>query len=651
MIGVQCLCGKILMVPVSAIGKAGNCPFCRQGMRLVAPGYEGSGEAFREKLVIEAGPEKVGEMYPLGGPGPIEIGKLANKDIPLHGERVSRNHCRLVRGDSGWRIEDTGSTNGIYVNAKRVPAQDLKDRDIIQVGDFALSYTVDGSWDPTQIAPPTPGNPEPPAPPKPAAPPATRQDAPPPPAPSPENLAFSTGKATDAKPEAASARILSDDALYVIAEDAPVAVLAPEATPEPPPLDGLVCPSCKKRFPYSVKVCVACGVDLRTGRAILTSSEGDLDRTYTRSERIIWWVSWFLPLGLFPIASEALGTLKPYVVWAFSLLTVFLSCWFWAYEVSDSPQMQSAKDYLLWSGDGKPDVGYLSWAYNFTSYGDQPAFQKAVEQLEANKPAPGRKPPTRGDIMLAAHNSLTPRQQALGHFLPYQLITHQFLHNDLMHLITNLAFLLVIGARVNALIGNSATLAFYPLLGVVAGVAQVLATRHDMPMSTLGASGAIMGLSGMYLILMPLHKIHMAAWVRLAMAFVGIAPLAILVLFLFQNPICLLVFLPVVALLVVLVTYGLRLRLWMFALRGFWVVLFFIAFDVLAAVRASTDGVAHWEHLGGFLGGMAIGLVLLLARAVNCHGGDIFSGLLGSRAYALIGQPNPNHKRLLERIW
>jgi membrane associated rhomboid family serine protease len=667
MIGVQCLCSKVLIVPDSAVGMAGNCQFCRQPMRLVAPGHEGGG-AFREKLVIETGPEKVGEMYPLGGPGPIEIGKLATKDISLKGERVSRNHCRLIRTQTGWRIEDQGSTNGIYVNAERTTARELKDRDIVQIGDFALSFLIDGPWLPEQVAPlppPSAAQPdaaEPPAPPAPPSPPTQARAvsaAPatpahsPAPALDPTHAPAATPVATS--PKKASARgskVISDDDLYLLSEgDLVSTAVTPPVEESVELLDGPTCPSCKQRFSISVKICVQCGVDLRTGRPILTSSEGDLDRTYTRSETIIWWISWLLPALVLPVASEAFGTRKPYVVWGITLLTVFFSCWFWAYEVSESPKMQSAKDYLLWSGDATPDVGYISWAYNYTPYGDQVAFQTAVDRMEARKLPKGVKPPTSEQIMLTVHNSLTPRQQAFGHFHPYQLVTHVFLHSDLMHLIGNLIFLMVIGSRVNALIGNSATLVLYPLLGIAAALAHMASTRHEMPMPLLGASGAIMGLAGMYLILMPVHKIHMAAWIRIGLLFIGIVPLAIIILLLFRSLMCMLFLFPPFLLLAFLVTYGLRLHLRMFALRGFWVLLFYIGFDVLATVRHSADGVAHWAHLGGFLAGMAAGLILLLARAVNCRSGDVFSGLLGGRAYALIGRPNVGSKRLLEKIW
>ncbi|GMU22250.1 MAG: hypothetical protein AMXMBFR13_23380 [Phycisphaerae bacterium] len=123
-----------------------------------------------------------------------------------------------------------------------------------------------------------------------------------------------------------------------------------------------------------------------------------------------------------------------------------------------------------------------------------------------------------------------------------------------------------------------------------------------------------MGLSGMYLVLMPIHKVHMAFWFRLG--FIG----------------------------------GFRLYMKLFAVRGFWVVLFYIAFDVLYTVLKVEDNVAHWAHLGGVIGGALIGLLLLMTRLVNCRGGDLLSGLLGRRAWGLVGRPGDRGKALLECI-
>jgi membrane associated rhomboid family serine protease len=121
----------------------------------------------------------------------------------------------------------------------------------------------------------------------------------------------------------------------------------------------------------------------------------------------------------------------------------------------------------------------------------------------------------------------------------------------------------------------------------------------------IGASGAVMGLAGMYFVLFPIHQVHMAAWLR----WFGYD------------------FTP-------------RLSLKMWSMRGYWVVLFYIAFDVLYTAFGIEDNVAHWAHLGGFGVGAGIALIMLLSRTINARGCDIISAILGKRAWALVGRPN-----------
>jgi membrane associated rhomboid family serine protease len=61
--------------------------------------------------------------------------------------------------------------------------------------------------------------------------------------------------------------------------------------------------------------------------------------------------------------------------------------------------------------------------------------------------------------------------------------------------------------------------------------------------------------------------------------------------------------------------------------------------DVLPTVLGIHDHTAHWAHLGGFLCGMALALILLLTRQVDANGGDILSVTLGPAAWKIIGTP------------
>ncbi len=707
--GLQCKCGKRLKLPESSIGKAGRCPVCQAPLRLVAPQYSPTAAACDTRLEITTGPDRVGEVILLAGDGPIEVGRLPEKHLVLSGHSVSRAHGRLIRIDSGWRIEDQKSTSGLFVNGKRVDAVDLRNHDEIRVGDYHMTFVC---WNRLQEsftpAPFVPFDTQPEPAPEEAV--AVRSE-----------LDAAAPATADVEGDAEAAPLgagLDDDSLYRLSEGDVVEVERPEAQVASVvvPTGGPTCPSCGRALAPSAKICVQCGVNLKTGRAIITAQDTDLDSVYTNSESVIWWISWLIRFGFYPVTSEAFGIRKPYYIRAIAVLTIFISAWFWAYDASGSPKMRSLKNYMHWSGNLEPTAEDIADYYEYTSYGDSEAFhrkynalvEKRVRQQAAQaklekaskktnterrttpepsgaqkgaqtpqartdrantnlqtpqqpakakqktgQPVPGQGGASenrRGDadsseedeaedsstaeqieadadleedeadfdemdadLIVAAHKALPPEQQYQGRFSAYQLVTHAFLHGDIFHLAGNLLFLLVIGSRVNALVGNLSMIVLYPLLAVLASVVSMAAEAPHPPMPSLGASGAIMGLAGMYLVLMPVHKMHVAAW--------------------FRWP------------------FFLRrwhLSLWLFPVRGFWVLLFFIAFDVLAVALAAEDGVGHWAHLGGFMTGIAVGLLLLFTRVVNCRGGDIVSALLGKHAWSLIGKPDLNRKALLE---
>jgi membrane associated rhomboid family serine protease len=350
---------------------------------------------------------------------------------------------------------------------------------------------------------------------------------------------------------------------------------APAAPPAEPAVStgaGQSCPSCGRLWPEAARLCTDCGVVLQTGRSVLITQDERLDQIYAAAESTIRLISWIIWMGIYPIASEAFGLRKPYAIRGLALLTVLASFGFFLYLWTPTPPDPALDGLMLWCGRAaEPDAPELD-----------PAVPPAVRE------------------MLAA---LEPEAATPGEFRAHQLLTHALLHADLLHLAGNLLFMLVLATRVNALVGNLWTLALYPLFAVAAGLAQRAASADAEPYPMLGASGAVMGMAGMYFVFFPVHKVHMAFWWRWGL--IG----------------------------------GFRLSLKTFAVRGFWVVLFYIAFDVVYTVIGLADDVAHWAHLGGFLAGMVVATLLLLARLVNAHGGDLFSALLGRHAWALVGRP------------
>src|ERR1700733_8254371 len=108
------------------------------------------------------------------------------------------------------------------------------------------------------------------------------------------------------------------------------------------------------------------------------------------------------------------------------------------------------------------------------------------------------------------------RNYFIGHFglIPERLshnylslITSQFLHGGWLHIIGNMLFLWAFGRSLEDAMGHSKFLAFYLICGVVAGIAHVALNLYTT-LPTVGASGAIAGVMGAYLVKFPRARIH-----------------------------------------------------------------------------------------------------------------------------------------------
>jgi pSer/pThr/pTyr-binding forkhead associated (FHA) protein len=85
-------------------------------------------------LIVERGPQ-AGMAYLLGS-GNTTVGRHPESDIFLNDVTVSRHHCRFVVTGDKLRVEDSGSTNGTYVNEQRVDSAELHAGDEVLVGRF-----------------------------------------------------------------------------------------------------------------------------------------------------------------------------------------------------------------------------------------------------------------------------------------------------------------------------------------------------------------------------------------------------------------------------------------------------------------------------------------------------------------------------------
>ncbi len=72
--------------------------------------------------------------------GRVIIGRTSDNDLQVDSRFVSRHHCQIVTGVDGSVIEDLNSTNGIFVQGKRVRRYNLNDGDIVVIGKHEIMY-------------------------------------------------------------------------------------------------------------------------------------------------------------------------------------------------------------------------------------------------------------------------------------------------------------------------------------------------------------------------------------------------------------------------------------------------------------------------------------------------------------------------------
>ena len=154
--------------------------------------------------------------------------------------------------------------------------------------------------------------------------------------------------------------------------------------------------------------------------------------------------------------------------------------------------------------------------------------------------------------------------------------TSMFLHGGVMHLAGNMLFLWVYGDNLEDQMGHAGFLLFYLLSGLAAAGAQFLADpTSTVPM--VGASGAIAGVMGGYLLLFPKARVDVLFFLVVIFRII-----------------------PVPAWIVLGAWFGIQL------IQG-------------SVMTSDQGGVAYWAHAGGFLAGLALTFPLWLRR-----GGPVF---------------------------
>jgi membrane associated rhomboid family serine protease len=152
-------------------------------------------------------------------------------------------------------------------------------------------------------------------------------------------------------------------------------------------------------------------------------------------------------------------------------------------------------------------------------------------------------------------------------------LTSMFMHGGWFHILGNMWFFWVFGNNIEDSMGHARFLAFYLLCGLIAAAAQVL-SQPASPIPMVGASGAISGVMGAYLVLFPRVRVH-------TLIFLGI--------------------------------FITRVTLPAWIMLLYWVFLQFLGtLPALSGVEGG-GGVAFMAHLGGFLAGAL--LIKLFARS------------------------------------
>ncbi|KGJ08022.1 rhomboid family intramembrane serine protease [Paracoccus sphaerophysae] len=166
------------------------------------------------------------------------------------------------------------------------------------------------------------------------------------------------------------------------------------------------------------------------------------------------------------------------------------------------------------------------------------------------------------------------------------LVTHMFMHAGLMHLGGNMLFLWIFGDNLEDQMGHLGFMVFYLLCGLAAAGVQIASDpSNGIPM--VGASGAIAGVMGAYLLMFPKAKVDVVA-------------IIVILIKVFTVP----------AWVMLAVWFGLQL------FSGY-------------AMHGGDAGVAYWAHAGGFAAGTLLAVPLFLRR--------------GGRAFWLTTHGRPPH--------
>jgi rhomboid family protein len=141
------------------------------------------------------------------------------------------------------------------------------------------------------------------------------------------------------------------------------------------------------------------------------------------------------------------------------------------------------------------------------------------------------------------------------------LVTSMFLHGGWLHVLGNMLYLWIFGNNVEDVMGHVRFIVFYLVCGLAAAAAQI-AVDPSSQVPMIGASGAVAGVLGAYLVMFPAARVHVLVFLIFFIRIVEVPALIVL---------------------------------------GFWLLI-----QLIAAAQMAPGGVAWFAHLGGFLAGLVL---------------------------------------------
>ncbi len=155
-------------------------------------------------------------------------------------------------------------------------------------------------------------------------------------------------------------------------------------------------------------------------------------------------------------------------------------------------------------------------------------------------------------------------------FLPITLLSSMFMHGSVMHIFGNMLYLWIFGNNVEDVLGHVKYFFFYIACGLLAGLSHILFNPNST-VPTVGASGAIAGVLGAYMVMYPRARVLTLVFLGIFIRMMEVPASVLLVLWFVMQ-----------------------------SLQGF----------LSLGVRDMTGGVAWFAHIGGFVAGIVLSFAL-----------------------------------------